>query len=254
MADIFGNTNSDETNSTEQELLKNLGLQEEEEPKEETSHEEEDPLKVRRRRERRLEERYQREREANIELNARLQALAEARKETSSEAEDFLKVVEPLFGNDTPEKAYATEILQKALKGVFGKAKEEAVREALETIRAEQQEEEQQIAEASEYIDSVMETLEEEYGADFSNTKIRNGYLTFLEKISPKDRDGDLIEYADPFAAYELYMSRMKGSTSRNKEVAARTMTESSATPREGTQKTAEQESLERQLRDLGIL
>lgn len=239
-----------EINPEEDVLNKPIEVESQEPPvKEET--EDETEMKIRNRRERRINEKLQKEREANIALNARLQALSEARsiRETSSEEEDFLKAIEPIFGNDTPEKREATELLKKAIKGANENAYQKAKTDILQIIQEERGNEQRAIQEAEESIDEMMEKLEDEYNVDFSDKNTRNGFLSLLEKLSPKDEDGNIIEYADPVATYELYESRKEKSSGRARELASRSMV------RGGTgQSTLKDDATERFLKENGII
>lgn len=180
---------------------------------------EEAPEDIKNRRHRRLEEKLQKEREANIALNARLSAIAEAKKEVDSP--EYLKTVERIYGTDSPEALAATELLKTALSAV----KEDAKREALEAYQGERRKEAEQEQEATAQLDSMLEAIEDEQGVDLTSpaaeTK-RRGFLKMLETMSPKDADGNIIAYADPHAVWEVYKERTKKPDSRAKDLAAR--------------------------------
>ncbi len=206
------------------------------------------PESVKDRRHRRLEEKLQAEREANIALNERLRVLAEVKAEQDTEASEYLKSVERIYGTDTPEATAATELLKTALKG----AKEEAKAEALAALREEQQKAAQEVAKEEQAIDSMLEELEDQYGIDLtskSSEATRRAFLTTLEKMSPKDSDGNIIAYADPHGVYEYLQSKKKPDT-RAKDLASRSMTQSGAS---GESKLAV-DATERFLRENGII
>lgn len=181
-------------------------------------------MKLHNRRERRLASRLQEEREANIVLNARLQGISEARKFSQEVGEaDPIKAIRTIYGDDTPEKRQASDILENTLR----KIQDTAVEKALGKIREDQTNESQAVRKEEENLDAMMENLEDEYRADFSDHAVRQGFLTLLERASPKDHDGNIIEYADPTAVWELYESRTKPSSNRAKELSSRSMTRS---------------------------
>lgn len=182
----------------------------------------------------------QKYKEEAIALNARLQALAEARTAREETPEpDYLTKVERIYGNATPEAREATEALKDALRGVHSVAKEEALREAIATLEAERNGEGEAIKESEDEIDEGLEELEDNFGADFSDPKTRNGFLTLLEKVSPKDHDGNITAYADFEATYELYQSRQNKSADKAKELASRSMTRSGTSSGSELQQTA---------------
>lgn len=193
------------------------------EKKEEDIDPEEAPESVKDRRHRRLEEKLQAEREANIAMAARLETLAEAAK--STETSEYLKQVERIYGTDTPEAQTATELLKNAIQG----ARKEAVEEALSTFREEQQKASEATRKEEQALDSMIDDIEDTYGTALTKDQQR-GFFTLLEKLSPKDRDGNVIEYADHHAVFEEYQNRLaKKPENRAKELSSRSMTQSGA-------------------------
>lgn len=206
-------------------------------------------LKPKNRRERRLAEKYQAEREANIAMAARLDAITEIQKERTSEAADYLQSVERIYGTDSPEAREATEIL----KGAILAAKEAAKAEVLEAIREEREIETRAVVEAENTLDSMIEELEDEFGVDIEGSKTHlTGFLNLLERMSPKDREGNIIQYADHFAVWEEYQDRLSRKAQANpaKDLASRSMTQSGA-PAESN---LTQDVTERYLREHGII
>ena len=194
-------------------------------PVEKTDIEPEDaPEDVKNRRHRRLEQKYQAEREANIAMASRLETLAEASKGTQSDSE-YLKSIERIYGTDTPEAQTATELLKNALQG----AKNEARDEALQIFREEQQKASEAVGKEERTLDSMIEELEDDNGVTLSPDQQR-GFFTLLERLSPKDKDGNVIEYADHHAVYEEYKSKIaKKPENRAKDLSSRSMTQSGA-------------------------
>lgn len=188
-----------------------------------------DPEKVeedlKNRRHRRLEAKLQAEREANIQMAAKLEAITEAKKFLSdSEPAEYLKSVERIYGTDSPEALAATELLKNALLNV----KEVAKQEALDTIREERRKEAEALKKEEEKLDQMVEELEDEYGVDLtssSSVEMRKGFFKMLEKLSPKDSDGNILNYADHHAVWEEYQSRLKKKTdNRAKDLSSRSM------------------------------
>lgn len=192
--------------------------------KEETAEETEQRAKNRR--ERRLLEKNQQLREEAIALNARLETIVESKhlREGSEEA-DYLKRIEKIYGNATPEAIEATNLLKEALQGVLKTAKAES----REEIVAERESESLAVQKEEQNLDDILDEVEDEHGIDMSSEADRKGFLTLLEKLSPKDRDGNIVEYADPDATAELYLSRKEKPNVRAKELASRSMTRSGA-------------------------
>lgn len=202
------------------------------------------------RRERRLKERLQAERESNIALNARLQAIAEAGNAArSGEASEYEKLVEQLFGNDTPEKAAATSLLKEAFK----KVGEQSTARALELMREERKKEQEAIAESEKRLDSMIDTIEDENNITMTADQ-KKAYFALLEKMSPKDPSGSIIEYADPHAVYEVFKERIEKQTaggSRAKDLASTGLTPSGSAPQGSS---PQDDAMKRALREAGII
>ena len=195
--------------------------------------------------ERRLREKLERERIANIELNAKYQALSEAQKFKQEETDPY-DVVAKIYGTDTAETQAATELLKTALKGV----EERARTSALEELRQERQREQEEVRQASERLDSYIEEIEDEYNVSFS-PQMQKSYFTLLEKMSPKDSDGNIIEYADPHAVYEIFSEKLQKRTdSKAKDLSSRSMVSGNS----GSQSVIEDDAAKRLLREAGII
>lgn len=222
----------------------------------EPEKEEEAEESAKNRRERRLMAKLQAERESNIAMNARIQALAEAQKvKGETEEADFEKLIEPIFGSVDekgqydPRRVEATNLLKKALRGAYESAKREAAEEAYSRFAEERQGESQAEAQASDEIDDGMDAVEEKYGLNFGSKKTHDRYLELLEDVSPKDEDGDIREYAFDAAARLLEVELNK-SNPRAKELAAR------STVRSGSSEGAEgqDQSFYNSLKELGLM
>lgn len=175
---------------------------------------------------RRLETKLQAEREASIAREARIEALTEAQKfRQDTKADDLDEMVSRIYGTDKPENAAATELLLKSMKGFSERAK----REALEEFRTEQMQREQEVNKEVKALESSLEQIEDQYGVDLSSTAAgrerRAQFVELLGKLSPKDGNGEIIDYADPFETYELFAS--KQAPNRAKELSMRGMVNS---------------------------
>lgn len=204
--------------------------------------------KPRNRRERRLMEKLQAERESSMFLAGKLEAREEARRSVTEEA-DYLKGIERIYGTDTPEAQIATDLLKKAIVG----ARSDAKREAIEELRSERQREQEDVRKADTELDNMVEEIEDTYGVTLNPTQER-AFFTMLTKMSPKDRDGNVVNYADPHAVWEVFAERLKkpsSTTTQAKDLASRSMTQSGAST--GTQ-GVQMEATERFLRDQGII
>lgn len=178
----------------------------------------------RNRREKRLMEKLQSEREAAIALAAKLDAITQA-QQTRTESSQWEEAIEKIYGNTTPELREATELLKTAIKG----AKDEAKREALAEYQSIREKEQAVVSQAEKRIDSMLEEIEDEYNADLSSGAHRTEFLKLIEKMSPKDSDGNIVEYADHHAVWEIYQEKVNRNKPVNpaKDIVARGMTQS---------------------------
>lgn len=215
-----------------------------EEPKVEEPTEEE----AANRRERRLQAKLTAERESAIALAARLEALTEAQRASQSTSPtSYEEKAMRIYGNDTPEAAAASELLVASLREV----REAARDEALEAFREEQRKASDQQHVEERRLDSMIEEIEDEHGITFDENSQRN-FFQLLEKMSPKDKNGEIIEYADHNAVFELFQAQSKNSstTNRAKTLASRSMVSSGASP----DSTLKDDSHEKWLRAEGII
>ena len=235
----------------QQEFLKDLDIKTDsvletpltEEPEKEP---EEDEAKLKNRQERRMYEKLQGERETAIALAARLEALTEAQNiRKDAEPSEYQKKLLRIYGNATPEGKEATETLSEVIEDV----KRTAVAEALEQFNAAKENEDGAVRHEESTLDDTADYWEDEYGIDMSNEADRKGIFSLLERTSPKDRDGNIVEFADRDAVAELYLSR-KEKSSRAKELASRSMTRSG----QSQPSRLETDSTEKFLRENGII
>lgn len=203
--------------------------------------------KPRNRRERRLTAKLQAERESSMFLAGKLEARTEASKAITEEA-DYLKAVERIYGMDTPEAQLATDLLKKAIVG----AREDAKREAITEVREERKREANEQRAAEKELDDMVDEIEDEFGITLTDTQER-AFFQLLEKMSPKNDDGSVREYADSHAVWEVFQEKLRkptGTTSQAKNMSSRSMTQSGASKESNLQNDV----TARFLQDSGII
>lgn len=213
----------------------------------ETPEKEELPEDLKNRHIRRLEDKLQKERESNIAMSARVQALSEVDKfRGETKADELEEMVSRIYGTDKPENAAATDLLLKSMRGFSDRAK----REAIEEFRSEQQAQAAQVNKEVETLEGYIEQIEDQYGIDLSSSAAgrekRAQYIELLEKLSPK-QNGEVTDYADPFETYELFASRQ--APNRSKELASRGMVRSRP-----VENSLQEEATAKFLKDQGLL
>lgn len=211
-------------------------------PAPETEPEEEDKGN---RRYRRLQEKYQAERESSIQLAERLKAIEEAQRAKTDDASDYLKKVERIYGTDSPEAVAATELLKSALTDLENRA----VEKAYARLEESQKQEREIISQADKALDEMIEDIEDEYNTMLDDST-KKGFFQLLEKLSPKNREGEITAYADHRAVWEELQARKAKAENPAKALAARSMVRSAASP----QITVEQGANDRWLREQGLL
>lgn len=200
---------------------------------------------------RRLESKYQAEREANIALAARIEAMTEAQKfskdtNSSNVDENLIK----LYGSD--EKGLmAARITQDLLN----RTREEASASALEAFQEHQESLDREVQESRNELDGFLEGIEDEFNVDLTSDtpaarKARQGFFVTLEKMSRKNEAGQVTDYADPFSTWEVYQSQSRPDNNRAKDLASRSMVRSGASGDSKLEQTAQ----ERFLREAGII
>lgn len=234
--DEFGNGGQEETLNTN------------DKDKDEDDGEDEKPNRWTRRR----EAAFQREREANIALAARLEAMSEAQRFSRDMGEMPMdERLVTLYGNDENGKR-AAQITQSLLSDVAKQAKDEAMRE----FQAAREKERQELSANQDYIDGALEELEDASGIDLTSNKpaaikARTEFLSMVEKFSPKDGEGNITAYADFDQVFDIWNSRRDKGNNRSKELASRSMVRSGATT---SQTKADVQAGEKFLKDNGII
>lgn len=197
------------------------------------------------RRERRLQSKLTAERESSIALAARLEALTEAQKFSRENTPEVDETIARIYGTNTPEAAEATALLQKAMLNVENRATDRA----LEKFREERQQEEDSVAKEEKSLDAMVEEIEDSTGKDMDG-QTKQGFFQLLEKLSPKDSDGNITAYADHNAVWDELQARKAPVASRAKDIASRSM----AKPGAAVSTTVEQTATERWLTEQGII
>lgn len=136
-----------------------------------------------------------------------------------------------LIGNDTPEKVAMIREYKAREERLISQAEERA----FNRLSAKEQEAIEADKEAEEELENAFDNIEENFGVDITSNapiakKTRQEFVSFVEKIAPKDHNGDIVDYPDMQSAWETF-SEMKKATStpsRAKELASRSMQRSS--------------------------
>jgi hypothetical protein len=197
------------------------------------------------RRERRLQAKLQAERESAIALAARLEALTEAQKFSRENTPEVDETIARIYGTNTPEAAEATALLQKALANAENRATEKA----LEKFREEQQAEQQSVQHEEQTLDGMIDDIEDETGVDM-DPQTKKAFFSLLGRLSPKDSDGTIKEYADHHAVWEELQARKQPQNTRAKDLASRSVARNGASPATSVQDDA----TVRFLRENGII
>lgn len=198
------------------------------------------------RKERRLRARLDAERESSIALAAKVEVLTSAlQAKSETEPSEYLKKIERLYGTDSPEAQAATQLLSEALTGV----EERAVQRAVEVLRQEQLQAQESVRNEEKALSSMVEDIEDTYNVTI-DPQTEKGFFQLLEKLSPKDRDGNVTAYADPHEVWEELQARKTQPSTRAKDLASRSMVKTGASPDSSVQDDAAL----RFLKDNGII
>lgn len=170
------------------------------------------------------------------EQNSKLTELEKFVKDNNREStDDVTDVFTRVIGNDTPEKIQAV----KDIKRVLSSVKDEAREEALEYFRSQEKAQKQAELEAEQALNESFESIEESYGVDITSNsplakKTRNDFISFVQRIAPKDGNGNISEYPDLIQTFDIFQETRKSvqapSNSRAKEIASRSISRSSET------------------------
>lgn len=153
---------------------------------------------------------------------------ASAPKEGPEGSDELTDTLIEIIGNDTPQKVAAV----KKFRAQLGHLEERGAQRALRDIQAQSEAAKAQETEDMRYLSNAFDEIEEQNGVDFSTTqgnKMRNDFIDFIARISPKDEEGEIKDYPDMQEAWSLFISTRKpAENKRAKDLAARGMTRSS--------------------------
>ena len=132
-----------------------------------------------------------------------------------------------LIGNDTPEKVAMIREAQARDERMLEQAEERA----FNRLSRHEQEAIAEEREAEDELGNALESIEENFDVNLtSNQKLRSEFLTFVERIAPKDKDGDITEFPDMNSAWETFNERRAPQNSRAKQLASQGLSRSSET------------------------
>lgn len=183
-------------------------------------------LKPKNRREKRLMSKLEEEKATSIFLAGKLAQQAEA-KSLITEESDYLKGIEKIYGTDTPEAIFATDLLKKAIIG----SREDAKQAALAEFRQEKVQEFEAKRKLANQLDSFVDDIEDTYQVELTENQEKS-FLALLTKMSPKDKDGNVTTYADHHTVFEVFQEKLtsvNASTNKAKDLSNRSMVQSGA-------------------------
>jgi len=133
-----------------------------------------------------------------------------------------------LIGNDTPEKVAMIREAKERDEKLINQAEERAFSRLTESQKQEAEADKK----ALEQLDSSLEDIEEQYSVDItSNTpvarKLRVDFLKFAERLAPKDRDGNIVDYPDMNTTFEMFQEKKPTKQDKAKDLASRSMNRS---------------------------
>lgn len=171
---------------------------------------------------RRLESKLQAEREANIASATRIEVLSEAQKlRQDTSTAPWEEKARRIYGNAAPENAVASDLLVAAIKEATQFASEKTLEESrreYQTRTAEEQKE-------TQTVNSYIEQIEDNFGVDFTSNQAaqerQKEFKNLWFELSPKDSQGKVKEYADPFAVFKIFN---RGQSTQAQDYAARGM------------------------------
>lgn len=169
-------------------------------------------------------------------------------KGDESTEDELTDTLVEIIGNDTPQKIAAI----KRFRSQLGTLEERGAERALAQLRQQADAEQLEVQQAQEELATAFDNIEEEFDVDLtSNTSIarkeRGDFIDFIKRVSPKNSDGDVIQYPDFTETWKLFQSTKKPvDNKRAKDLAARGMdrsTDSGTAPTKGqTWKDVERE------------
>jgi hypothetical protein len=174
---------------------------------------EELPDELKNRHIKRLEAKLQAEREANIASAARIEALSEARKlQQETSIAGWEEKARRIYGNEKPENAAASDLLVDALKEATAQARKDTIEEIRREMQAQNATQERE----SKAVTDSIEQIEDQFGVDFTSNQAalerQKEFKDLWFRLSAKDSNGKVKEYADPFEVFRLYNGNQTNS------------------------------------------
>lgn len=168
----------------------------------------------------------------NRELSEKLEKLSELEKfNKDTKGADDAPPIEwtTLYGDD--DKAINAWKIQRQRED---KLMQQAEERAYGRLRSDLDREKQEEKQWGEYINDQFEDIEDTHKIDLTSNapsaqKTRKEFLGLVQKLSPKDKDGNIESYADFGQTWEIYQSmQSKPDNSQRKSIASRSMAKSS--------------------------
>lgn len=137
-----------------------------------------------------------------------------------------------LVGDDTPEKREALKEFADYMESLPKKAQEQFLERQNEQARQIAQEDDDALNE----LNAGFEEIEETFGVDLSSNtiraqEVRSSFVEYLRKISHKNEEGEVDQFADIPAAWEDFQERSRPQqANRAKQLASRGLTRSTDT------------------------
>ena len=151
-------------------------------------------------------------------------------EETKDEGDEVSDILTRIIGNDTPEKLSAI----KDFKRVLGNLEEKGAQKALAQLEEQAYEERKAEVEAQNELVDGFQGIEDAFDVDITSNspqarKERSEFVDFIKRVSPKDEDGQVIQFPDLEETYKLFKETNKPeSNTRAKELSSRSMARSS--------------------------
>lgn len=129
-----------------------------------------------------------------------------------------------IIGDDTPEKVRALKELERSLSTMENKAAEKAAARYQSEVLAAQQAERENIA----FLQNGIDTIEETFTVDLSSNspiakRTRNEFIDFVKRISPKNSDGEIVQYPDLIETFDVFnQTRKPAQNNEAKALASR--------------------------------
>ncbi len=153
----------------------------------------------------------------------------EFKEEIGDKSDEVTDVLTRIIGNDTPEKLAAI----KDFKKVIMDREDKGAEKALQYLQQEKEREREVYQEAENEVEQGFESIQETFGVDLDakeSSKLRNDFIDFVQRISSKDGEGNIVEYPDFTESFNIFqeMNKKPASNSRAKEYASRSVSRSS--------------------------